>query len=60
MERARATWTDERLDDLARHIDSGFHRLDADIRELRTLMIQIGGGTIATVLATFATLLLTG
>jgi len=57
MERARATWTDERLDDLARHIDSGFHRLDADIRELRTLIIQLGGGTIATVLGTFVALL---
>jgi hypothetical protein len=31
-ERARATWTDERLDDLARRIDDGSNRVDADIR----------------------------
>jgi hypothetical protein len=34
MERARATWTDERLDDLARRVDRGFERVD---RELVTL-----------------------
>jgi hypothetical protein len=31
----RATWTDERLDDLAVRMDRGFDRVDADIRELR-------------------------
>jgi hypothetical protein len=31
-ERARATWTDERLDDLARRVDDGFNFVDADIR----------------------------
>lgn len=31
----RVTWTDERLDDLARRMDAGFDRVDADIRELR-------------------------
>lgn len=36
MERARATWTDERLDDLSRRIDSGFNRVDQDLRSLRT------------------------
>jgi hypothetical protein len=36
MERARVTWTDERLDDLARRIDDGFSRVDKDIRALRT------------------------
>jgi hypothetical protein len=36
MEGARATWTDERLDDLARRVESGFTRLDGDIRDLRT------------------------
>jgi len=36
MERARATWTDERLDDLARRVDDGFNRVDADLRALRT------------------------
>ena len=28
MERARATWTDERLDDLSRRVDVGFERVD--------------------------------
>jgi hypothetical protein len=62
MERARATWTDERLDDLAHRVDDGFNRVDEDLRQLRAemnarfdgiqrLMIQIGGGTIITVLA---------
>ncbi len=35
-ERARATWTDERLDDLSRRMDAGFDRVDADLRSLRT------------------------
>jgi hypothetical protein len=34
MERARATWTDERLDDLARRVDDGFHRVDERLRAL--------------------------
>jgi hypothetical protein len=79
MERARATWTDERLDDLSRRVDDGFKRLDARIVAqaielsrrkdavesrlgsridgLQRTMIQIGGATIATVLATLATVI---
>jgi hypothetical protein len=34
MERARATWTDERLDDLSKSVD----RVDTDLRQLRTEM----------------------
>jgi hypothetical protein len=34
MERARATWTDERLDDLARRIDLGFDRVDRELVNL--------------------------
>ena len=34
MERARGTWTDERLDDLSHRVDDGFRRVDADIRTL--------------------------
>jgi hypothetical protein len=55
----RFSWTDERLDDLARRMDAGFSRVDSDIRELRTTMLGVGGamlvgliGVIATVLAT--------
>jgi hypothetical protein len=32
----RAAWTDERLDDLAEAMRTGFARVDADMRELRT------------------------
>jgi hypothetical protein len=70
MERARATWTDERLDDLARRVDHGFNRVDGDLRHLRTEMnarfdglqrtiIQVGGGGIVAVLATLASVLAT-
>ena len=38
MERARATWTDERLDDLARRVDNGFKRVESDLRSVRTEM----------------------
>jgi hypothetical protein len=31
----RATWTDERLDDLAEAMRSGFGRVDHDLRDLR-------------------------
>jgi hypothetical protein len=34
----RAAWTDERLDDLANRVDTGFERVDHDIRDLRTEM----------------------
>ena len=58
----RATWTDERLDDLAESIRNGFERVDGDIRELRQTMtrawitmisVQMVGflGVIATILA---------
>ncbi len=32
---ARQTWIDERLGDLSRRVDSGFERVDRDVRELR-------------------------
>ena len=57
MERARATWTDERLDDLTHRMDEGFRRVGADIRGLRALMLQLGAGTIATMIVGFASLL---
>jgi hypothetical protein len=34
----RTTWTDERLDDLSRRMDTGFERVDRDIRDLRSEM----------------------
>jgi hypothetical protein len=33
MELAREIWTDERLDDLVRHMDEGFARLDGRIEK---------------------------
>jgi hypothetical protein len=36
MEGARATWTDERLNDLSRRVDDGFNRVDADLRQFST------------------------
>ncbi|MGE5858668.1 MAG: hypothetical protein ACM31K_09290 [Solirubrobacterales bacterium] len=36
---ARAAWTDERLDDLAESMRSGFARLDQDLRDLRSQMV---------------------
>jgi hypothetical protein len=36
MEAMRDTWTDERLDDLARRMDRGFDCVDRDLRDLRT------------------------
>ncbi|MGH2963351.1 MAG: hypothetical protein ACRDL3_14345 [Solirubrobacterales bacterium] len=35
MERARATWTDERLDDLSHRLDDGFNRVDDELRQQR-------------------------
>jgi hypothetical protein len=35
MAEARVTWTDERLDDLARTVEAGFKRIDEDMRALR-------------------------
>jgi hypothetical protein len=32
----RAAWTDERLDDLAESMRTGFARVDQDMRDLRT------------------------
>jgi len=38
----RAAWTDERLDDLAHRMDAGFDRVDADIRDLRVEVREMG------------------
>jgi hypothetical protein len=58
MEAMRKAWTDERLDDMNRRMESGFSRVDADIHSLRSEMndrfnalqrtlLQVGGGVIA-------------
>ena len=35
MEPTRATWTDERLDDLAHRMDQGFSRVEEELRAMR-------------------------
>lgn len=61
METMRKSWTDERLDDLSAKVDSGFARVDAELRAvnarfdaLQRTMLQIGGGVIAALTAGFA------
>jgi hypothetical protein len=44
MERARATWTDERLDDLARRMDRGFDRVDRELIGLSARIDAHGAG----------------
>ncbi len=55
----RTMWSDKRLDDLATKVDAGFERLHRDIRDLRTLMLQLWGSTIIGSLGIIATLLAT-
>lgn len=54
----RTSWTDERLDDFTRHVESRFDRLERDIRDLglelraeingvRITLIRVGGGIMA-------------
>ena len=59
----RKMWTDERLTERFDGLDKRLDRIDADIRDLRSLMIQLWGSTvigslgiIATVAAAFLTL----
>jgi hypothetical protein len=66
VERASSTWTDERLDDLARRVDDGFRRVDDDRRAsnaridaLQRAMIQVAGGMMATFVAGFLGLIAT-
>jgi len=58
----RQSWTDGRLDDLARRMDDGFNRIDGDMRAMRAeigalqrTMIQVGGGLIAAVIGLIIT-----
>jgi F0F1-type ATP synthase membrane subunit b/b' len=42
MEAVRQSWTDDRLDDLSRHMDKRFDRVEGDIRELRAETRETG------------------
>jgi len=70
----RATWTDERLDDLAQHIDERFERVDRrfeqvdrrfdrvddGIRHLTMMLIWSAGGIIATLVGVIGAVALNG
>jgi hypothetical protein len=66
MESMREQWTDGRLDDLNGRVNDGFHRVDTDLREIRSemktmqrLIIQVGGGLFGTMLIGFLSLVVT-
>ena len=66
MEAVREKWTDERLDDLNQRMAAGFQRVDTDLRELRAdmkamrrLIIQVGGGLFGTMMVGFLSLIVT-
>jgi hypothetical protein len=70
MRAMRQAWTDERLDDLARRMDRGFDKVDADLRRvdsrlygfqesldaLQRTMLQVGVGLIGALLAVAVTI----
>jgi hypothetical protein len=67
----RTAWTDERLDDLAESVRSGFARVDQDIRDLRTemheefravnaLIIRVAGGMLLGFISVLAAILARG
>ncbi len=44
VEGGRVIWTDDRLDDLARHTEQGFARIDDDLRSLNARLETLGEG----------------
>ena len=55
----RKMWTDERLSDRFDNLDRGLERVDRDVRDFRTLMIQLWGSTIIGSIGVIATLVVT-
>jgi hypothetical protein len=55
----RTMRSDKRLDDLAQKVDTGFARVNSDIRELRTLMFQLWGSNMIAILVTLAAVIFT-
>jgi len=60
----RPSWTDERLDDLAEAMRSGFARVDQDIRDVRTelegvrqTMLRVGAAMMGTMTVGFVSVL---
>lgn len=68
MLKMRESWTDERLDDFAKHVDHRFDevdrqfdgvnrrldRVEGGLGNLQRTLLQIAGSTIATLIAGFA------
>jgi len=52
-------WTDERLSERFDGLDKRLDRVDADIRELRSLMFQLWGTNMLAILATIVTVIAT-
>jgi hypothetical protein len=70
MYKMRESWTDERLDDFRDEVNRRFDKVDADIRDMRGEMngrfdslqrtlLQISGGTIATLIGATAAVVAT-
>jgi hypothetical protein len=55
----RTMWSDERLDERFRSIDTNFAEVRADIRELRTLMFQLWGTNMLAILVTLVAVIAT-
>jgi hypothetical protein len=55
----RKMWTDERLNDRFDSLERGLERVDRDVRDFRTLMIQLWGSTIIGSIGVIATLVVT-
>ncbi len=61
MYKMRESWTDERLDDFRDEVNRRFDNVDAELHrvndrldDLHRTLLQIAGGTIATLIAGFA------
>jgi hypothetical protein len=66
MYKMRESWTDERLDDFRDEVNRRFDKVDAELHRvndrldgLHRALLQIAGGTIATLIAGFAGLIAT-
>jgi hypothetical protein len=66
MYKMRESWTDDRLDDFRDEVNRRFDKVDAELHRvndrldgLHRTLLQIAGGTIATLIAGFAGLIAT-
>jgi hypothetical protein len=59
MELERTVWTDERFDDRFNSIDRELGEIRADLRELRTLMVQLWGTNMLGIIVTLVAVVVT-